>query len=248
VERNYPKFLLWAAFITIVLSVVLYSIHYLIFEDSEHIFIFGLHDIAFLPIEIFIVVIVIERLLARREKQAIQNKLNMVIGAFFSEVGGEILGKLIDAFPNQEEIKKHLVLSSTWKASDFQKARNFASGLTLPPDPSRINLVELRDFFKDKRLFMVSLLENPNLLEREDFSDLLWSTFHLAEELEARPDVKTLKKSDLNHISGDIKRFYGHLLSQWLSYVEHLKGNYPYLFSLILRTHPFQTNPSAVVE
>ena len=71
--------------------------------------------------------------------------------------------------------------------------------------------------------------------------------FHLSEELEARTSLKDLPDSDIEHINGDIERMYGRLLAQWLAYVEHLKLNYPFLFSLVLRTHPFQQNPSAVV-
>jgi len=32
--------------------------------------------------------------------------------------------------------------------------------------------------------------------------------------------------------------------AEWLLYVEHLKADYPYLFSLVVRMHPFQEAPS----
>jgi len=96
--------------------------------------------------------------------------------------------------------------------------------------------------------FLEIVLGNPHILEQEDFTDLLWATLHLAEELEARSSIKDLPQSDLEHLAGDIKRMYGHLAAQWFAYTEHLKKNYPYLFSLVLRTHPFQERPSAVVE
>jgi len=59
--------------------------------------------------------------------------------------------------------------------------------------------------------------------------------------------MKNLPGTDLEHIAGDIKRVYGHLAAEWVSYVEHLKLNYPFLFSLVVRTHPFQEQPSPVV-
>jgi hypothetical protein len=37
-----------------------------------------------------------------------------------------------------------------------------------------------------KRDFLVALMENPNLLEHESFTDLLWAVFHLVEELAVR--------------------------------------------------------------
>jgi len=94
---------------------------------------------------------------------------------------------------------------------------------------------------------MLRLLENPNLLEHERFSDLLWATFHLAEELEARPSIKNLPDSDLEHIAGDIQRVYGHLAAEWVAYAEHLKSDYPFLFSLVVRLNPFEEHPSPVV-
>jgi hypothetical protein len=93
---------------------------------------------------------------------------------------------------------------------------------------------------------MLGLLENPNLLEHDDFTELLWSVFHLIEELEYRTDLTKLPESDLDHLSVDIKRAYIHLLRQWLAYIQHLKNDYPYLFSLAARTNPL--DPDARVE
>ena len=75
--RRYSTFIILAG-IFIFLSALAYYVHYLIFRDVHHIFIYMVGDLAFLPLEVFLVVIVIERILARREKQAIRKKLNMV--------------------------------------------------------------------------------------------------------------------------------------------------------------------------
>ncbi|MDP2930095.1 MAG: hypothetical protein Q8N56_00595 [bacterium] len=107
--------------------------------------------------------------------------------------------------------------------------------------------MDLRTYLTQKRSFLLGLLENPNLLENERFTDLLWATFHVTEELEARASFENLPPSDRAHIAGDIERMYSRLVVEWIAYVEHLKTRYPYLFSLLLRTHPFQENPSAVI-
>jgi hypothetical protein len=108
------------------------------------------------------------------------------------------------------------------------------------------NLEQMRSFLIGKRSFLLRLLENPNLLEHDEFTELLWAVFHLAEELSHRETVNELPGTDYDHLAGDIKRAYGLLVREWLSYMEHLKGNYPYLFSLAVRTNPF--NPRASVE
>ena len=38
------------------------------------------------------------------------------------------------------------------------------------------------------------------------------------------------------------------LIAEWLAYMRHLKKNYPYLFSLALRTNPFDPQASAVID
>ena len=95
---------------------------------------------------------------------------------------------------------------------------------------------------------MLNLLENPNLLEHESFTNLLWAVFHLTDELVHRSDLKKLPDSDYQHLAGDIKRAYHQLLIQWLDYMKHLKHDYPYLFSLAMRTNPFDANASIEVK
>ena len=89
-------------------------------------------------------------------------------------------------------------------------------------------------------------MENPNLLEHESFTNLLWAVFHLTEELAYRRTVERLARADAAHIAGDIKRAYELLTLEWLAYMKRLQKDYPYLFSLAVRTNPF--DPGASVE
>ena len=107
-------------------------------------------------------------------------------------------------------------------------------------------MIDLNSFLTLKRNNLLRLLENPNLLEHESFSHLLRAVFHLTEELSIRVDLNKLPKSDYAHLRVDIKRVYVLLIIQWLDYMEHLHNYYPYLFSLAIRTNPF--NPEASVE
>jgi hypothetical protein len=244
--RRYLTFIILACSF-IALSALIYFIHYAIFHDVHHIFIYMVGDLAFLPLEVFLVVIVIERVLARREKQAIMQKLNMVVGAFFSEVGNELLQRLLGCFDKVNNITQHLAVKQNWSHADFNKAITFARAMDGEADCSCIDLNGLKKFLVQKRQFLLALLENPNLLEHELFTDLLWATFHLTEELEARKSLTDIPEADMKHIAGDIQRVYSQLIVEWLYYVEHLKSKYPYLFSLVARTHPFQEHPSPVV-
>lgn len=110
----------------------------------------------------------------------------------------------------------------------------------------RGDLEAVRNFLKEKRQFLLNLLENPNLLEHESFTNLLWAVFHFTEELVHRRSLRGLPETDYKHLAGDLKRVYHLLIAEWLNYMKHLKENYPYLFSLAMRTNPFDAN--AVIE
>ena len=114
-------------------------------------------------------------------------------------------------------------------------------------DLEHIDLEGLKSYLFEKRGFLLRLLENPNLLEHDRFADVLWAIFHLQEELEARRSLRDLPLPNKAHLAGDTQRAYTQLAAEWLAYAEHLKANYPYLYSLVLRTHPFQDAPSPVV-
>ena len=86
------------------------------------------------------------------------------------------------------------------------------------------------------------------MLEHELFTDLLIATLHLKEELELRPGFTGLPEKDLQHLAGDTNRVYGLLTRQWLEYMAEVKVHYPFLFSLALRTNPFNPEASVVVR
>ncbi len=225
--------------ILIAISVILYLLHYVIFRDSHHIFIYMLGDIAFVPIEVFLVTVIIHQLLSDREKKSIMKKLNMVIGVFFSEVGTKLLTNLSDLDSKDEIIIQHLSKVKKWKEKDFKelskKFKDYRSEIVISPG----ELEDLRSFLKSKRDFLLRLLENPNLMEHESFTDLLWAVFHLVEEVEKEKDFKKTPKADYTHIVFDTVKVYDALVYQWIAYMDHLRQSYPYIFSLAIRTNPF---------
>lgn len=241
------KDLVILATILIAISILAYFIHYIIFKDPHHIFIFMVSDLAFVFLEVFLVVLVIERILTKREKQSMLNKLNMVAGAFFSEVGNKLLAKLINCFNQRDKICPCLNVSKDWTSNDYKKALVFIDEMSDKPRCNNIKLDELRDFLVKKRSFILRLIENPNVLEHEHGSNLLWAVLHLTDELEARASLGNLPQSDLDYLSISIQRVYRLLSSEWIIYMEYLQSEHPFLFSLILRTHPFQNKPSPVV-
>ena len=183
-----------------------------------------------------------ELFLAKRERQARIQKLNLIIGAFFSEMGIDLLARFRAVSKDGEALRKALQVDPHWSPKDFQFARRLVQDAELDIEISKEDWPEWRSFLKGKGDFLLRLLENPSLLEHEAFSDLLRSIFHLREELLQRKNLENLGPADAAHLNGDAKRAYGLLIHQWLDYLNHLATDYPYLFSLATRRNPFQEN------
>ncbi len=236
------------AFLLVVASALFYTVHYLIFRDVHHIFIYMIGDFGFLFIDVLLVLLIIERLLASREKKSILNKLNMVIGTFFSEVGVELLRRFSDFVENTEKLENNFLIDPQWDKKKFRDAKSKAASFKYSIVFDVGKLEKLRDFLKNKHPFLVRLLENPILLENQRFTDLLWAVFHLSEELNFRDSLQNLPKGDVGHLKTDLRRAYSKIVSEWIAYTEHLKGKYPFLFSLASRINPLNPNASPVVQ
>jgi hypothetical protein len=232
----------------LVVSAVAYCVQIIIFRRTEDTFFYMLQDIAFVPIQVLLVTLILNELLRRREKRALLGKMNMAIGVFFSEVGTALLRSFAALDPQVEGLRSDLMLSDAWSRREFAKMRRRYKTYAGETDVHKSDLGRLKAFLLGKRDFMLNLLQNPNLLEHESFTDLLWAVFHLAEELVHRKNFKGLPDTDYQHLAGDMKRVYMLLISEWLAYMEHLKKKYPYLFSLAIRMNPFDPDASPEVR
>jgi len=190
----------------------------------------------------------IEYLIDKRERAERLKKLNMIIGVLFSELGTRLLKVFGENDPAIGEIRAALVVVDKWSEDDFARAFGLLNHHSYAVKSQDFNLEHLRDQLKNQEDFMIRMLENPELLEHEAFTELMQALFHLNEELVIRERLTDLPQSDYNHLSGDINRAYRHLALAWLRYMQHLKAHYPYLFSLAMRTNPFDVNASPIVR
>ena len=190
----------------------------------------------------------IEYMIEKRERSQRIEKLNMIIGVFYSEMGTKLLKKFSSIDPGIHGIQSALVIANTWSDDDFLNVHALLKEHSFRLDSREISLEELHTFLSQYKGFMLMLLENPQLFEHDRFTDLLQAVFHLAEELNTRERLVDLPTTDYDHLSGDLTRVYSQLVIEWLEYMKHLKKKYPYLFSLSMRTNPFDTNASVIVR
>ncbi len=232
----------------VLLSFVTYGIQLVVFRRTEDTFFYMMQDLAFVPVQVLLVSLFIGKLLNEREQGALLKKMNMLIGAFYSEVGSGLITHGAAFSGDLTELSGHLLVTHQWTYRDFEKAKFLVARAAPLLDARRGDLGRLKIFLEGKREFLLSLLANPNLLEHDAFTDLLWAVFHLMEELSFREDFADLPPADYDHLSGDMKRAFIQLLSEWLSYMQHLKQDYPYLFSLAVRMNPLDRKASPVIR
>jgi len=134
-------------------SILLHLLHYDIFRDSHHIFLYLLGDLAFLPINVLLVTLVIEHLIHKQEQLLMFNKLNMVIGAFFSEAGTELLKLLRQFDANPGYMEEHLVLNKDWKQGDYYQIKKRFGSYNPQVDIHKGDIAHLKAFLSAKGNF-----------------------------------------------------------------------------------------------
>jgi hypothetical protein len=231
----------------VLMSAVLNLLLFIFFRDLHHIWLWTLTSLAFLPISVLVVTVFIDRLLSSRDKAMRLEKLSMLIGAFYSVVGTHLLALFSGWDPNVKYLQDHFGTARAWDDLDPGSVKTTLSAHSYEVLPDAAGLAGARTFLDAKIDFLLGLLENPTLLEHESFTELLRAVFHLAEELAYRQDIRGLPDSDIKHLCGDVKRCYGLLVREWVAYMGYLQKRYPYLFSLAVRTNPFDRHASVIV-
>lgn len=229
----------------VLLSIVLHGLHYFIFGDLKHIFVYLLGDIAFIPLEVFLVTMVIDQLLERREKDKRLKKVHMLIGLYYQELGFNLLRLIVSADENRRDFQGACSIGQNWKSSDFRALEKWLSERKLEVNPKNIDYDLLYNLLSAQKYLMVSLISNPTLLEHENFSELLIAVNHLHDEMSLRSKLKESPsfKPDYSHWKTDVERVYNLSAIQWIRYIEHLKADYPFLYNAARVTNPFETSP-----
>lgn len=245
---NKSRFNLIMALSLVLSSVLVFSIQFILFHDTSTTLFYLLQDMAFAPLQVLIVTLILERILSLREKREMIRKLNVVISAFFSEVGIQGINEMNCFVRNIKELQDVLNVNTSWTEEDFKAAAKKVAVIEYEIESQYGEIENLKSFLMSKRAFILTMFENTNLLEHDTFTDMLWAIFHISDELESRESLRGLPETDLEHLSIDIKRAYRMLIIEWLYYMDHLKKEYPYLFSLAIRKSPFGENQSVIIR
>jgi hypothetical protein len=223
--------------ILVAVSLLLYVMHFVWFKDLHHIWLWSFTSLAFLPVSALFVTLLINRVLSARDKALRLEKLNMLIGLFFSDLGNELLLRFSDADPEDQYLRNHFGSPKPWSKLQPKQAQAILHRHRFGIAITRNELADLKAYIIPHTEFLMRLMENPNLIEHESFTQLLRAVFHLKEELSYREDLETISDSDVHHLCGDIERVYSFITGEWVQYMIFLKSSFPYLFSLAVRAN-----------
>lgn len=231
--------------ILLLLSVAIYTFAYFNFHEPDKVLFYIVIDLAFMPLDVLLVVIIVEGLINKKEKENILDKMDMFMNVFFSEIGTDMLAKFSELDININKIHNVLNSIETWSDKEFKnflrqfRKSDYSFDLQLEDGNKQEFFIELQQFLIEKRGFLIRLLENPYLIEKDSFSTLLLGIFHLDEELEKRDIGENIPETDYYHLINDVDRVYSSLIYEWINYLFYLKIHYPYMLSLAIRTNPF---------
>lgn len=174
-------------------SLFIYMVHYIVFRNLVILEENTLFYLAFMPVEVIFVTLILDQLLEMRDRRERLEKLNMVIGVFFSEVGINLLRYFAKCDRNVDTICNDLIVSSNWTDQQFLEASKKLKKYDYSVDIKQMDIDSLKKFLVSKRSSMVQLMENPTLLEHETFTESLRAVFHLTEELDTRMSLHDLE-------------------------------------------------------
>lgn len=227
--------------VLIALSAFLYFLHYEIFHDLHHTLIFLFEDIAFIPIDVFFTALVIEKFLDKRDISHKLEKLIIIKGVFFSELGDEILKEFAKCDKNVKLISDEAHISKEWGKEEFRKLEKLLKEYDFEVEVENLDIEKVSKILNDKKDFIISIITNPTLMEHESFSDMAISLFHLRDELQDRYFKMEYECGcyDRQHLAKDIKVSYRLMVNGWVMYMKHLKEEYPQLFVKEMINNPF---------
>ncbi|AHM56085.1 hypothetical protein EAL2_c07850 [Peptoclostridium acidaminophilum DSM 3953] len=222
------------------LSAFIYFIQFLLFHNPADTFFYLFQDLAFVPMQAIVVTLVLNKLLNVIEKRHQLKKINVIISAFFAETGMSIMYALSELDGNDNFRKLDMTdLSSKGKIKAIKnEIKEFKYDIQATPE----RLENLRDILSQKKSFLIKMLENSNLYEHDSFTDMIWSVFHIADELQNLESMSSVRAEDCEHLKTDILRAYPMVLSEWVDYMKYLRDDYPYLFSLALRKNQLSSD------
>ena len=217
--------------VLILLSALMFLIHYLVFGQALNTAYYSLMNLCFIPINSLVVTVILEKLIDSKAKQERMDKLNMLVGIFFTEVGSKLMHLIINADKDAK--------NSITSFDDLNRIKTDISNHDYKIDMECIDLSAIKSILIDNSSLFINLISNESIHQHEIFTDLLMSVIHLRDEIIFMENDK-YEEIDITHLENDIIRVYKNITIQWVYYLEYLNKSYPFLYNNAIRVNPFK--------
>ena len=144
----------------VVLIIIIYGSNYLVLGDAEHIISYIWTHLGFIPVDILVVAFLLDEIIERKEKEAMLEKLDMLMSTFFSEVGNELISQL-SAVNKYNVNTENLKSIKNWDQKDFENKLAELKGTStdfradVSPEEREEFLENLRELLVNKREFII---------------------------------------------------------------------------------------------
>lgn len=210
----------------LLVSALIYACQILIFREPRTTFFYLLQDCAFLPATVAIATVVVGQVLSERERRERMEKTRMLTSAFYTEIGGQLMGILLAETEKEADLRGILIRNSREELSLEEAQRKLREArILLRVDEDAFYCV--KRLILEHRTALLVISSNPLLLENESFTELLWGIFHLTDEFRLRGDFPDLPPAVQKHLNQDMEKVLRLLLLNWVGNVRYLKKQYP---------------------
>ncbi len=220
-------------------SALLYAIHYLIFRDLHHLAIFGLHELAFVPLEVILVTLGLDQLVEKTHREEARSKVSIIETLYFNESGGTMLRYLTSCDPDAARLRELLQVTEDWHSSDFRQAIRQLKSYPFLLDLDRIDFFGLHYHLSQRHEYYRSMLENPALTQSEAFTEMIMKIYLLWEELDGRTNLYQLPEKDRNYLAELLHEIYRELTEYWLDNVYNHSIHNRFRLHRAIESNPF---------
>ena len=220
-------------------SALLYAIHYLIFRDLHHLAIFGLHELAFVPLEVILVTLGLDQLVEKTHREEARSKVSIIETLYFNESGGTMLRYLTSFDPDAARLRELLQVTEDWHSSDFRQAIRQLKSYPFLLDLDRIDFFGLHYHLSQRHEYYRSMLENPALTQSEAFTEMIMKIYLLWEELDGRTNLYQLPEKDRTYLAELLHEIYRELTEYWLDNVYNHSIHNRFRLHRAIESNPF---------
>ena len=93
------------AIVMLIIASIFFVSRIIVLGDPEEVVAYLWKQIGFIPVNILIVALLLDGIMSKKEREAILEKLDMLMGTFFTEIGNDLISEISKANKNKSKTK-----------------------------------------------------------------------------------------------------------------------------------------------